>query len=211
MRALTPKQEAFCQAFVECGVLTDAYRKAYSPKATKDGVVQKAAKLLAKVPRVAARIIELRDERPEFDALNPRQEAFCQLYIESGDRTGAYMGAYGQPGTRSSVTRKAWRLMQNPLIEARIATLQGELVERNNLTKDMLAAQYMQSFDLAIDERNPSAAVAATTGLANLCGFLTTKVDHNININVEEARKAVATLLAKHGNVIEGNFERSAG
>jgi phage terminase small subunit len=97
---LTPKQEAFCLAYVETGSSADSYRAAYDTAAMKPTTVRvKASELLAD-PGVAARVKELRTTRQallddRFIALKERviQEyvkiAFAELrHVASWDRDG---------------------------------------------------------------------------------------------------------------------------
>ena len=67
--ALTSKQEAFCLAFVECGVAIDAYRKAgYSPGMADKTAIEAASRLL-KNSNVLARIVALRAPAAEAAAM----------------------------------------------------------------------------------------------------------------------------------------------
>lgn len=59
--ALTPKQEGFCQDFVETGNASEAYRRNYNTENMKPETVNRAAKELVDNPKIAARIEELRD------------------------------------------------------------------------------------------------------------------------------------------------------
>jgi len=53
---LTPKQETFCQKFIELGNASEAYRTAYNAtKGTDKTIWESASKLLAN-PKVAARV-----------------------------------------------------------------------------------------------------------------------------------------------------------
>ena len=59
---LTEKQEGFCQAFIECGNASDAYRQNYSAQNMKDKTINEhACRLLAK-GKVRARVDQLRAE-----------------------------------------------------------------------------------------------------------------------------------------------------
>lgn len=60
MAPLTPKQEAFCQRFLETGNASEAYRLCYDAKAMKPETVNRAAKELTDNPKIAARLQELR-------------------------------------------------------------------------------------------------------------------------------------------------------
>lgn len=65
MSYLTPKQEAFCLAYIETGNASEAYRRAYDASKTKDNVVHvKASELLAN-GKVAVRLGELQHKNAE--------------------------------------------------------------------------------------------------------------------------------------------------
>ncbi|EMB3069436.1 terminase small subunit [Pseudomonas aeruginosa] len=58
--ALTPKQEAFCLAYLETGNASEAYRQSYSASRMSDKQVWEEASKLLKNPKVAQRVEELR-------------------------------------------------------------------------------------------------------------------------------------------------------
>lgn len=57
---LTPKQEAFCLAYLETGNASEAYRHSYSVKSMSDTAVNREAKRLIDNPKIATRLEELR-------------------------------------------------------------------------------------------------------------------------------------------------------
>ncbi|MEO8021083.1 terminase small subunit [Polaromonas sp.] len=59
---LTPKQEAFCLAYIECGNASKAYRQVYDAKDMLPGTVWSSACLLLQNPKVAARVRFLKDQ-----------------------------------------------------------------------------------------------------------------------------------------------------
>jgi hypothetical protein len=62
---MTPKQEAFCLAYIETGNASEAYRQAYNVGKMKPGSVNvEAVKLLAN-PNIALRVAELKSELVE--------------------------------------------------------------------------------------------------------------------------------------------------
>lgn len=68
-KALTPKQERFCLAYLEGASGSDAYRKVYKPKrATAKSVHEMASALLAN-PKVASRVAELRGKAADRSVL----------------------------------------------------------------------------------------------------------------------------------------------
>lgn len=56
---LTPKQEAFCLAYLETGNASEAYRRAYETKAKPESVNRTAKELLDN-PKITSRLEELR-------------------------------------------------------------------------------------------------------------------------------------------------------
>lgn len=63
--ALTIKQEAFCQAYIETGNASEAYRKAYATDKMKTESINRKAKELYDNGKIAARVTELRGEIKE--------------------------------------------------------------------------------------------------------------------------------------------------
>lgn len=62
---LTPKMEAFAQAFVKLGIASNAYKEAYDADGMNDNSVKKEACLLLKNPDVKARVKELQNDAKE--------------------------------------------------------------------------------------------------------------------------------------------------
>lgn len=65
MTALTPKQEAFCLAYIETGNASEAYRQAYEAEEMKPETVHRKAKELMDNGKITARIEELKAEHAE--------------------------------------------------------------------------------------------------------------------------------------------------
>lgn len=57
---LTPKQEAFCLAYIETGNASEAYRRSYSAANMSESSINRKAKELLDNGKIAARIQELR-------------------------------------------------------------------------------------------------------------------------------------------------------
>lgn len=62
---MTPKQEAFCLAYVETGNASEAYRRAYSAAKMKAATVNKRASELLADGEVAGRVAELQNQHVE--------------------------------------------------------------------------------------------------------------------------------------------------
>ena len=65
---------------------------------------------------------------PGLPLNNPRWEKFCQAYVQ-GESAGNAAGAYRAAGYSSATPRNALRLLNHPVIRARIATLQRDILE----------------------------------------------------------------------------------
>ncbi len=62
MAGLTIKQEAFCQAYIETGNASEAYRSAYAADKMKPESINRKAKELLDNGKIAARVAELKGE-----------------------------------------------------------------------------------------------------------------------------------------------------
>ncbi len=62
---LTIKQEAFCQAYIETGNASQAYRTAYAADKMKTDSINRKAKELIDNGKIAARVAELQEEIKE--------------------------------------------------------------------------------------------------------------------------------------------------
>lgn len=109
--------------------------------------------------------------------LTPKQDKFCQLYIENGgNATKAYMGAYNASNMKErTINSKACVLLKQDNIAARIDELQAMQAERHLDTVDDIAEMLKQDRDAARKKGRYSAAVSATMGLAKLRGHLVDK------------------------------------
>jgi len=81
---LTPKQEAFCLAYIETGNASEAYRQAYNAENTKPDVVHvKASQILAN-GKVRVRVAELQAVAAEKAAIT--LESHLQTLAELRDQ-----------------------------------------------------------------------------------------------------------------------------
>mgnify|MGYP002725753688 CR=1 FL=1 len=104
--------------------------------------------------------------------LTPKQDAFCMVYVETGNATEAYRCSYSVDNMKpATVNRRAKDLMDNGKIQARIKELQAEHRERHAVTVDSLTDEYEEARGKALEIGQPGAAVSATTGKARLHGL----------------------------------------
>lgn len=75
--------------------------------------------------------------------LTPKQEAFCQKYIELGCATKAYYAAYDAKGSKPiTANRKAKELLDNGKIAARVRELQAIHQKRHEVTVDRVIQEF---------------------------------------------------------------------
>lgn len=116
--------------------------------------------------------------------LTAKQEAFCLAYLETGNASEAYRKAYNAENMKpETVNRKAKELLDHGKISARIAQLQGEAAERNEVTVDSLLAELEEARQLALQEGQPSAMVSATMGKAKITGKDKQLIEHSGAVN----------------------------
>lgn len=85
--------------------------------------------------------------------LTPKQHKFCELYMQTGNATEAYKGAYSAGKMKSStVNKKASGLMQKGQIRARIEDIQAGAAERAELTKSWVLERLMRNVRICMGE-----------------------------------------------------------
>lgn len=133
------------------------------------------------------------------DGLTPKQEAFAQAYVETGNASEAYRRAYDAGEMkRTSLVVEASRMLDHPNVALRIGELRGEAFQRHEMTVSAIAAMLMEDRDLAHTVEAPSAAATASMGLAKLYGLITEKRDIT-NSDGTLAREPRYNLVDKGG------------
>lgn len=118
-------------------------------------------------------------------SLTPKQEAFAQAYVETGNASEAYRRAYDASKFKSeSVNVNASKLLSDAKISQRVAELKAETVERHKITVDDLIAELDEARIAALTAAKPqsAAAVSATLGKAKLLGLLVDRLDANLTM-----------------------------
>ena len=113
--------------------------------------------------------------------LTPKQEKFCQVYIETGNASEAYRQSYNTAKMKpETVNRTAKQLLDNRKIAARLDELREEHAKRHEITVDTLVAELEEARKLAFETDKASAAVQATMGKAKLLGLVVEKQETNV-------------------------------
>ena len=140
--------------------------------------------------------------------LTPKQERFCQLYIELGNASEAYRQSYDADSmAEPTVNTKASELLAHGKVTVRLEQLRREHQTRHNLTVDKLLFE-LETARLAAFEGERvqvAAAVAATMGKAKILGFDKQVIEHTgkdggaieHNLTLEEFEKVASEVLSK--------------
>ena len=74
--------------------------------------------------------------------LTPKQEAFCNYYMETGNASEAYRKAYSCSKMKNAIINvKACELLQNGKIAVRVQELQNEAKNKFDLSKERILAE----------------------------------------------------------------------
>jgi phage terminase small subunit len=119
------------------------------------------------------------------DKLTPKQERFCLKYIETGNASEAYRLAYNAKAMKpETINREAKTLIDNPKVATRIQEIRDKHQKRHDVTVDSITAELDESRNLAMKDRQHSAAITASMGKAKLHGLITEKAVINADIEV---------------------------
>lgn len=104
--------------------------------------------------------------------LTPKQEKFCQKYLELGNASEAYRQSYNAEKMKpESVNRKAKALIDNGKIAARLDELRAKIEKRHAITVDSLVDKLDKLYDESLKAAQLSAGVSAVMGIARLSGL----------------------------------------
>jgi phage terminase small subunit len=105
--------------------------------------------------------------------LNPKQEKFCQLYVELGNASEAYRRAYNSSAKQESVAVNASKLLSETNVSLRVEEIREALKANHGITLKNILDELEEARAVALSAPTPqtSAAVAATMGKAKLLGF----------------------------------------
>jgi len=111
--------------------------------------------------------------------VTPKQEAFCQAYIETGNASEAYRLCYNAANMKpESVNVNACKLLADAKIALRVNELKADHAKRHEVTVDDIRTMLLEDREFAREMETPGAAVSATMGLAKLYGHMRDKHEH---------------------------------
>ena len=153
-------------------------------------------------------------------SLTPKQEAFALAYVETCNAAEAYRRAYDVKAAtqHSTIYSAASRLLSDPKISARVAELQDQAARLTLYTMKAAFEEYEVARQLALEEKNPSAAVSAVNGKVKLFGLdqpqrhehtgkdgapIAHEHSHTVKAEAIAALETIASRLADGGGASE--------
>lgn len=104
--------------------------------------------------------------------LTPKQEKFCQKYLETGNASEAYRQSYSAEEMKpETIANKACLLLQRGDVRARLDELRAKVEKRHALTVDRLVHKLEAVYDRALAQGQLGAGVSAVMGMARLSGL----------------------------------------
>jgi phage terminase small subunit len=106
----------------------------------------------------------------QIKKLTPKQEAFCNAYVEVSNASEAYRRAFDANKMKpETVNRKAIELLNNGKITARVEVLQAELKSKSDITKERVLNE-LAKIGFA-DTDNLNAKIKALETINKMLGF----------------------------------------
>lgn len=113
--------------------------------------------------------------------MTPKQIAFCQAYLETGDASEAWRRSYdASKSNKNSVNRRGHEMLQHSKVIAYLAEERAHIMARHRITVDDLLIELEEARTAALgaDTVQSSAAVSATMSKAKLLGLDKQIIDH---------------------------------
>jgi phage terminase small subunit len=153
------------------------------------------------------------------NGLTLAEERFCMAYIDGGDAKEAYHNVYGRSASKNELSA----LCDAPNVIKRISNLYNQRVAVMQhacmVDVDLLVRELEQARQIALQEREASAAIAATMGKAKLHGLLIDKREISLkrpeDMTEAELRSVLGIefeedLRAGNGRAIEQSKEEAS-
>lgn len=104
------------------------------------------------------------------DQLTPRQQAFCAVYVGAAQRNAALAARMaGYAVASSHVT--GCQLLQKPKVAAALRALEARNAQDLDLSRLEVLARLLEAADLAKEQAQPMAMVAAWRTIAQMAGL----------------------------------------
>jgi phage terminase small subunit len=118
--------------------------------------------------------------------MTPRQSQFVAEYTLTRNATQAAVAAGYSPRTARQTGSD---LLSNPYIRALVAQHEAEAAKRLAVTRERVLAALGEAIDVAREQRNPAAMIAAWREIARMCGFYASDRVVRVDINIAAKRR----------------------
>ena len=138
--------------------------------------------------------------------LTPKQEKFCQLYIELGNASEAYRKSYSaEKMSAKTINEEANALLSHPKITPRIKELRFQHQQRHNLTVDNIIADLQEVRDICMGRKS----VVLTDVVKNAQEGSVNAVDSPVFVFEPTSANKALELLGKHLGMFAQKMELS--
>lgn len=104
--------------------------------------------------------------------LTQKQENFCQEYVICGNASEAYRKAYNSVGKLETTSKRAYELLQNPVIKDRINELKSNVSKNMQIEREEIINNLKQVVDkYLLDGRLTTNALKAIEILNKMLGW----------------------------------------
>lgn len=108
--------------------------------------------------------------KTQIDQLTPRQQAFCAVYVGTARRNAALAARMaGYAAASSHVT--GCQLLQKPKVAAALRALEARNAQDLDVSRLEVLARLLEAADLAKEQAQPMAMVAAWRTIAQMAGL----------------------------------------
>lgn len=113
-------------------------------------------------------------------SLTPKQEAFCQAYIETGNASEAYRRAYdASKFSENALYVQACKTLKHPKVSLRIAELQQLIADRHDITVDKIIREL------------------ALIGFSNMLDYMQTQDDGTAYVDLSKLTREQAAAIGE--------------
>ena len=104
--------------------------------------------------------------------LTPKQEAFCQAICDGMNQSDAYRHAYNAANMKpETVNKKAYELINDGHVTARIQELRGKLEAKQLWTREQSVKTAIRAIKMAINNGRPSDMLKGVEVLNKMHGY----------------------------------------
>lgn len=116
--------------------------------------------------------------------LTPKQEKFAQSVVSGMNQSDAYRAAYKvRPNTKpETVNQAASRIMSDSNVAARVAELRAPVVNKAQMTLETHLRDLMMLRNLAVKEKQISAAIGAEVARGKAAGIHIEKSESTVKV-----------------------------